>query len=512
MYDNKFLELQFKKSLTVYNSTSPRIYGLPKLHKPNTPLRPVVSFTKAPTYNLSSFLAKILSCIANDELNIVNSRHLIHMLKNVVLDHNDNLVSFDAESLFTCIPVCLAIDIVKDRWAEIQNYTSLNEETFVEALQFCLEQGYCKFDNQYYSQVQGTAMGSPLSPIIADLVLDKLFVSIKDNFDVKFLAKYVDDSICIVNSDLITDIFDFMNNFHTRLKFTCEKEKDRSINFLDITITRSPNCNLNFKHYQKPTHTGRIINYHSNLPYHFKVNTATCLLRNRLELSDNIFHNELRSNFVDMLKLNDYPNHFINSILHGSAKKTSNISNVNCNTLSPSPSTNNVVNKKLRYFSIPFIGKPSIILKKYLSQLNPNFKITFSGHNLNQKFFSKAKDPLPVGKSSGLIYQIPCNNCNGNYIGETIQLLETRLYQHNRDVERKSVSTALCEHTTKTGHSFNFKKASILCYEENDKKRKLREAIEICKNQKSVNFKTDADGINKIFSPLIKMRHRYQRL
>ena len=41
----------------------PRLYGLPKVHKPDVPLCPIVSFVSSPTYALSKFLASLLSPI-----------------------------------------------------------------------------------------------------------------------------------------------------------------------------------------------------------------------------------------------------------------------------------------------------------------------------------------------------------------------------------------------------------------------------------------------------------------
>ena len=48
------------KRLYSSDSLPPRFYGLPKIHKPQIPLRPIVSFVDSPTYNLSSYLANIL--------------------------------------------------------------------------------------------------------------------------------------------------------------------------------------------------------------------------------------------------------------------------------------------------------------------------------------------------------------------------------------------------------------------------------------------------------------------
>jgi len=42
------------------NPLPPRLYGLSKVHKPNIPLRPIVSAIHSPTYNLSRFLAQTL--------------------------------------------------------------------------------------------------------------------------------------------------------------------------------------------------------------------------------------------------------------------------------------------------------------------------------------------------------------------------------------------------------------------------------------------------------------------
>ena len=44
----------------------PKLYGLPKLHKPNIPMRPIVSFCGSPTYELSKYLTTILKPLTNE--------------------------------------------------------------------------------------------------------------------------------------------------------------------------------------------------------------------------------------------------------------------------------------------------------------------------------------------------------------------------------------------------------------------------------------------------------------
>ena len=38
----------------------PKFYGLPKIHKPDVPLRPIVASQGSPTYNLAKYLAEMI--------------------------------------------------------------------------------------------------------------------------------------------------------------------------------------------------------------------------------------------------------------------------------------------------------------------------------------------------------------------------------------------------------------------------------------------------------------------
>jgi hypothetical protein len=49
-----------RKQLRSSGSRPPRLYGLPKIHKEGVPLRPTVSNTGTPTYQLSKYLARLL--------------------------------------------------------------------------------------------------------------------------------------------------------------------------------------------------------------------------------------------------------------------------------------------------------------------------------------------------------------------------------------------------------------------------------------------------------------------
>jgi hypothetical protein len=55
------LPAALKHKLTRYHSKPSHLYGLPKIHKPDIPLRPIVSSVDSPCYALAEILNKILS-------------------------------------------------------------------------------------------------------------------------------------------------------------------------------------------------------------------------------------------------------------------------------------------------------------------------------------------------------------------------------------------------------------------------------------------------------------------
>ncbi|XP_047020588.1 uncharacterized protein LOC124630667, partial [Helicoverpa zea] len=146
----------------------PKLYGLPKIHKPNAPLRPIVSQIDSPTYRLAQHLAKVLSPLrGNTAAYVKDSYHFVSEIKHLQLADNETMVSFDVQSLFTCLPVEDCIKIVSKKLAENNMPTE-----YAELLKHCLTSGYLLWNNHFYTQVDGVAMGSPVSPIVADIFME----------------------------------------------------------------------------------------------------------------------------------------------------------------------------------------------------------------------------------------------------------------------------------------------------------------------------------------------------
>ncbi len=112
-------------------------YGLPTIHKPNNPLRTIVSLVDSPSYKLSKWMfGRLRPLIAGSEYSISNSRLFLESIKNTNISPRECMVSFDMESLFTCIPLELARETI----VNLLDYFNLNlpPTTTIKMLEHCL--------------------------------------------------------------------------------------------------------------------------------------------------------------------------------------------------------------------------------------------------------------------------------------------------------------------------------------------------------------------------------------
>ena len=145
----------------------PKFYGLPKIHKPDTPLRPIVSSCGSVTYGLGWQVPTPHQQYSG----------LCWTGQTLQIGTGECLSSYDVSALFTCVPIDPALIIIKDL---LDKDTTLKERTVMEVgdiillLEFCLKNTYFSFQGQFYEQVEGAAMGSPVSPMVANLYMEYL--------------------------------------------------------------------------------------------------------------------------------------------------------------------------------------------------------------------------------------------------------------------------------------------------------------------------------------------------
>ena len=113
--DNEFIDNKLYYYLKPADSPAPRFYGQPKIHKPGVPIRPIVSYSGSPLYNLNKYIANILKAYVRDENNNAkNSTTFSNYIRNVPIEDDEIMVSFDVTSLYTNIPIIDTLNIIKD--------------------------------------------------------------------------------------------------------------------------------------------------------------------------------------------------------------------------------------------------------------------------------------------------------------------------------------------------------------------------------------------------------------
>ena len=82
------------------------------------------------------------------------------------------MASFDVESLFTNIPLKETIDLCVDiLFDDRTNIDGITKDYFHDLLTICMSESLVSFDGEYYKQIDGVAMGSPLGPTFAHIFL-----------------------------------------------------------------------------------------------------------------------------------------------------------------------------------------------------------------------------------------------------------------------------------------------------------------------------------------------------
>lgn len=491
-----------RNNLKTNIATAPKLYGVPKIHKDRFPLRPICSSINSPSHELSRYLTKILSKLTIDSVyNIKNSFEFKDKIRGIKIDDDERLVSLDVVSLFPNVPIDLAINIIEEKWNIISEHTRIEKELFLKMFKFCtIDSRYLQYNNNIYSQQKGLPMGSPISPIVADIVMEELLDTCIGKLSVrpKIIIKYVDDLFCVISENNIEEMLTTFNSFHSDIKFTIERESDHRISYLDTLILRKNNYLL-LDWYQKPTSSGRIINYYSKHPKKVIINTARNLIDRVLNISDMTFHKKNEKKIEEILKSNDFPNTIIHNLIR--RHKTHNRNN-----------TNGIEEKRI-YKSLTYVPIMSERIQKSEIYDTNNYRISHRIYNTLGRLFSKTKDRTKKEDKSNIVYRIPCKGnenevCDRIYIGTTKNKLKTRIAGHKSDQKykyRSTQKTALSSHCAELHHSPNFDNTSILNTENNYKRRYMLEMLQIINVpiERRINFRTDTDNVAQNYRHLV---------
>ena len=181
------------------------------------------------------------------------------------------MTSFDVESLFTNIPLEDTINLcVTKMYKKKRKVHGLSKSQFKELLGISTKQSFFMFNNTFYTQTDGVAMGSPLGPTLAKKKLshfEKIWLEqCPLQFKPVYYRRYVDDIFLLFKSrDDVNKFQNFLNSRHICMKFSLEVENDNQLPFLDVKVSRKEGKFITSL-YRKRTYSGVYLNFKSFVP------------------------------------------------------------------------------------------------------------------------------------------------------------------------------------------------------------------------------------------------------
>lgn len=324
--------------------------------------------------------------------------------------------------------------------------------------QFCLRNSFFQFDNLFYKQVDGTAMGMALAPFISsDIFLghfEECFSS--EDWFPKIWWRYVDDIFVILKQNQVDLVLSKLNSTNMNIEFTHEVEMNNCLPFLDILIQRNNN-KLDFSVYRKPTSTKRFIPSSSHHCFQQKMSAFNSMVHRMLHLPLSAeSRRKEQTEILEIAKINGYHEDLIYKIINRQMKK---LTLRNISTLSIQQNDQN-----LKYIKIPYNPPLCYKLTNALKQINK--RPVFSSSYKIQQMLCNNKDKKEPLLNSG-IYSIKCSTCEMVYIGQSRRAVNIRWKEHNahiakNEAEKSSVASHFLEHLDHVLEKSNFKIEKIV--------------------------------------------------
>ena len=403
-------------------------------------------------------------------------------------------------SLFTAIPVDKACNYIRKKLEDdpsIQSRTKLEIDDITSLLNFVLSNNYFVYNDTIYKQIHGCAMGSPVSPVVANLCMEEIEKTAIDSTPVppKVWKRYVDDSFCVIKRNAVSSFHDSLNSVDQHISFTIEHESNGKLPFLDTLITRD-NGKLVVDIYRKPTHTDRYLDFNFHHDKKHKTSTAETLLHRALNLPNTQDgRNRETARVCAALHSNGYPSKITEDIIR---KKTK-----------PPPSTPtpeelvgmffNWVEPPYRNFAtLPYIKGITEPLTRILR--DHDIRVTSKPIRTLQQHFPVPKFRPSEEDRCNVIYKIPCASCPWSYIGETKRSFSTRKKEHIRNTKHCAINSNVAKHAWAFDHTIDFTGAKIIDTANN----RTRKTLESWHTAKTAEADNNSCPLPKQYSILLK--------
>ena len=421
---------------------APCLNGLPKIHKDDMPIRPVVDHTSAPSYRLAAKLERVIKAgiVWEENYSLKNTYDFINNSKDLKLSSSHKLASLDVVNMYTNIPVEETIKIVEEYLIRSKVYNLLVIDDIIRFLRVVLRQNYFSFNGEVFLQKEGLAMGSPLSGLLANIYMnhfERKYIMSKYKSKIIYYGRYVDDTFLIFDGThrQLQKMVSELNKTHPSIRLTLEFEHENALNFLDVTVKKGDGSLL-YNVYRKPTTTDNTIHKSSYHPISHKMAAFNSFVHRAVNfpLSD-----EDRKKEIDTIKhiavMNGYNCSLVDNLLQKHTKRS----------LLPRPPK-----EEVKYITSDFNNLFALPIANFLRR--SGMRVAFStSNNLYRLLKEQNHKPVPLKEKTG-VYRVNCGSCKKFYIGQTGRSFGVRFKEH---LPKKSNSTSnFARHLMEEDHEY----------------------------------------------------------
>ena len=312
LIESKDITKKTAEKLKPKKSRTPHFYLLPKIHKPNNPGRPVVSSSSSHTEKISAFVDdQIKPIVQKLSSKIQDTNDFLEKIKKLgKISKNSTLVTMDVSSLYTNIPHNEGLGALENALKSTPLNSNITIKAIITMMHLILTLNNFIFNNEFFLQIKGTAMGTRAAPNYASIFMGaferKHIYNSKYYQHIWFYCRFIDDIFIIWTGSEkeLKEFFEYINKVHKTIKFTTEHSR-YSINFLDTIVTINEDGTLTTDVFQKITDTHNYLHRTSAHPEHNKRSIPySQFLRIKRICSDN---NQLKK------RIKQYIEYFVNS-------------------------------------------------------------------------------------------------------------------------------------------------------------------------------------------------------
>lgn len=491
------------------NINSRYFYLLPKVHKNRSswphphcpPGRPIVSDVNTESSRICEYIDFYLQPLSILHPSYIkDTYHFVNKIRNTPIHPDHLLITADVESLYTNMQLDLIIESIREIFLEHPD-PSRPDQAILDLLSLTLYNNDFEFNNQFFLQICGIAMGRRYAPASANIYLRKFDHSAQHDFHIHPLlySRFLDDIFGVwpgTQSQLM-EYQNFLNSLIPGIKVTFTVHH-HIINFLDTYVYKhtdpSGTCTLQTKVYFKPTDTHQLLHRTSFHPSHtFNSIIKSQFIRFKRISSTFLDYQEASSTLIRTLrkrgyslpKLLKYKRH----TWHNYTNSPDNITHKQHNEIIPvitffdkhHSTLNQQWTRAIRINPI-FKNQDIRILAAYKKHKNlrnilvssrfttehtsstpnqptgskrcPNTRCKACNFIVESNSFRSTHNQRTFSlkqaftcKSCNLIYLITCRKCHKQYIGETGRTLAQRITDHTSYIRLKK--------PTPTGLHFN---------------------------------------------------------